>query len=65
MKVQVVDMDSAQEKGRRECKVEMSVRGDLWQRDSSTCEREGLLDGSEACYDLWFGFSSTNKKTGS
>lgn len=27
-------------------------------------EGEGLDDGSEACYDVWFAHSVANKKTG-
>lgn len=33
--------------------VEMSVRGDLWEMDSSKSEREVLKDTSETCYDVW------------
>lgn len=35
--------------------VEMSVAGDLWQEDSSKSESEGLEDGSETGYEVWFG----------
>lgn len=35
--------------------MEMSVTGDLWQEDSSKSESEGLEDGSEMGYEVWFG----------
>lgn len=35
--------------------VEMRVTGDLWQEDSSKSESEGLEDGSEMGYEVWFG----------
>lgn len=28
--------------------------GDLWRKDNSKSEREGLQDGSETCYDVRF-----------
>lgn len=36
-------------------RVEMSVRGDLSQKDSTKSEREGLEDCSKSPYDVWFG----------
>lgn len=36
-------------------RVEMSVRGDLWQNNSSKSERGGVQDVSETCYDVSFG----------
>lgn len=36
-------------------RVEMSVRGDLSQKDSTKSEREGLEDCSKSLYDVWFG----------
>lgn len=50
---------SLQERGEEESAgraewVVTSVRGDLWDKDSSKCEREGLQDGSQTCSDVWF-----------
>lgn len=42
-------------------RVEMSFRGDLWQKDSNKSERKEIQDGSET-YDAWFG--DDGKKTG-
>lgn len=42
--------------------VKMSARGDWWQKDSSRSKRKGLQEGSEACYDAWFGNSALDKK---
>lgn len=44
--------------------MEVSVRGDLGQKDSRKRESEGLQDGSESCYDVWFSDSSADRKTG-
>lgn len=33
--------------------MEMNVRGDLWQSDSSKSEREYFSDRSETYYDVW------------
>lgn len=44
--------------------MEMSVRNDFWQKDSSKSERKALQDGSETCYDIWIGDTDTDKKTG-
>lgn len=43
--------------------TEMSFRGDLWQKDSTTSERGGLKNGSEICCDVWFQNCGTEKKT--
>lgn len=40
--------------------METSVRGDIWQKDSSISQ-----DVSESRSDVWFGDSGTDKKTGS
>lgn len=52
----------AESAGRVE-QVEISLRGDLWKKDSSEGEREGLQDGPETCYDVLFGDSGTETKT--
>lgn len=44
----------AESAGRVE-QVEISLRGDLWKKDSSEGERKGLQDGPETCYDVLFG----------
>lgn len=40
-----------------------SVRRDVWLKYSSKSEREGLQDGGECCYDVWFVDCSTEGKT--
>lgn len=42
--------------------VEMSVRIDLWQKDSDKSEREDLRDGSETCYDVGMETVSLTKR---
>lgn len=44
--------------------MELSVRGDVWQKDSCKSEREGFQDGSETCCDVWFGDGGADRKTG-
>lgn len=45
--------------------MEMNVRGDLWQSDSSKSEREYFSDRSETYYDVWLETVALTKKTGS
>lgn len=41
--------------------MEISVRGDLWNKDGSKSEGKGLQDCSEACYDVWLGDGGFDK----
>lgn len=46
--------DSGQKRWRKECsRVETSVKGDRWQKDSGKSEKEGLQDVSDLLW--WFG----------
>lgn len=40
------------------------IKGDLWLKDRSKSEREGLVDGSKIYYDAWFGEGGTSKRKG-
>lgn len=35
--------------------VKLSLKADLWKKESSKKELEGLQDCTGTCYDLWFG----------
>lgn len=35
--------------------VELSIKADLWKKESSKKELEGLQDCTGTCYDVWFG----------
>lgn len=43
---------------------ESCVRSDLLQKGISKNEREGLQEGSETSYGVWFGGGGTDEKTG-
>lgn len=35
--------------------VKLSLKADLWKKESSKKELEGLQDCTGTCYDVWFG----------